>query len=150
MRKNSDEGHPESTSALPNRRSRSQNIGEHSQKQAGGNTCTAAQLAAMTRYRDRNQSKLREKARERMSRRRADLAQDAEGKARYQERAREADARYRERNAGRLRSKQVDRRAMAYIQKYGAGSWLARDERRKKIAEHISRRAAPTIASPST
>ncbi|KAK7000214.1 hypothetical protein R3P38DRAFT_2797482 [Favolaschia claudopus] len=107
-----------------------------------------AQLASMARYRERNQSTLREKARERMARRRARLAHDAEDQAMYREKARAADARYREGKAERLSTRQVDRRALTYIQKYGADSWLGREERRKKIADAL-KRAAPTCSTPS-
>ncbi|KAK7050420.1 hypothetical protein R3P38DRAFT_3173788 [Favolaschia claudopus] len=98
-------------------------------------TCAASRYGAISRQ---NQAALREKARERMARRRALLAENPEDRAQYRERARAADARYREGKAGRLRSRQVDRRAMAYIEKYGPNSWLERAARREKIAASIA------------
>ncbi|KAK7027868.1 hypothetical protein R3P38DRAFT_2777022 [Favolaschia claudopus] len=83
-----------------------------------------AQLASMARYRERYlQSHSRQEpiytageARERMARRRARLAHDPGDQAQYREKARAADARYREGKAERLSTRQVDRRAMTYIQ----------------------------------
>ncbi|KAK7023750.1 hypothetical protein R3P38DRAFT_3187803 [Favolaschia claudopus] len=119
---------------VPSKRRRKSPRGSHTQEEG----CTPAQLAAMARYRVKNQAALREKARERMARRRALLAENPEDRAQYRERARAADARYREGKAGRLRSRQVDRRAMAYIEKYGPNSWLERAARREKIAASIA------------
>ncbi|KAK6992525.1 hypothetical protein R3P38DRAFT_3225594 [Favolaschia claudopus] len=129
-------GDPKKTSNPPNRRSLTKSDGDKSQKAQNG--CTPAQLAAMARYRDRHQSTLREKARERMARRRALLADDPQDQVQYRERARAADARYRDAQAGRLSSRQVDRRAMSYIQKYGTEAWLGREERRRKFVERCS------------
>ncbi|KAJ7262688.1 hypothetical protein B0H12DRAFT_1069146 [Mycena haematopus] len=103
---------------------------------------TQAQREASARYRQRNQTELKQKARDRMARRRAQLAQMPDQHAEYKERAREACARYRERHRGHLASRQVDRRAMyvlyaffavrdpncdrAFIQKHGYDAWLKR------------------------
>ncbi|KAJ7202953.1 hypothetical protein B0H12DRAFT_1243931 [Mycena haematopus] len=95
-----------------------------------------AQKAASARYRQKNKEMLREKGPQRMARCRAQVTENAEELERYRERARAADARYRERHRGRLASKQVDRRAMAYVKKHGFALWLER-EGREETAAHL-------------
>ncbi|KAK6972218.1 hypothetical protein R3P38DRAFT_3240327 [Favolaschia claudopus] len=145
--------HEKNCVAAPKRRSSSSTRDSGEGKQAGASSSTPAQLAAMARYREKNQSTLRQKARERMARyvvhRKAHLIsrssllkssryyRSESGGSRPRERARAADARYREGKADRLRTRQVDRRAMAYIEKHGMESWLGRDARREKIAASL-------------
>ncbi|KAK7057366.1 hypothetical protein R3P38DRAFT_3168889 [Favolaschia claudopus] len=93
-------------------------------KLVDGRRSTIAQLQAANRYREKNKDILRAKARERMARRRARLADNSEEKSQYRERARSASARHRVKNAGRLASRQADRRALAYIKENGVESWL--------------------------
>ncbi|KAK6992472.1 hypothetical protein R3P38DRAFT_3226093 [Favolaschia claudopus] len=115
---------------------------------------TKAQLQAATRYRERNKEVLREKARERMARRRAKLADGSEGNSHYQQRARAASARYRLKNRGRLASRQADRRALEYIKENGVHSWLDRKQspptRRKSLGDDTGDAATSSASSSST
>ncbi|KAK7055628.1 hypothetical protein R3P38DRAFT_3170302 [Favolaschia claudopus] len=88
---------------------------------------SVAQLNAAARYREKNKSALQAKARERMARRRALVADlpDEERQA-LRRNARASDARYRRRHASTLASRQTDRRAMRYISKHGCDAWLRR------------------------
>ncbi|KAK6996406.1 hypothetical protein R3P38DRAFT_3222009 [Favolaschia claudopus] len=100
---------------------------------------TPAQLEAAARYRLKNRTQLQGKARERMAQYRKQLKNNPQGLEEYQTRAREADARYRERHGERVYCRQADKRATAFVAKYGADAWLKRN-RNSMRRESVERR----------
>ncbi|KAK7012311.1 hypothetical protein R3P38DRAFT_3210170 [Favolaschia claudopus] len=90
---------------------------------------TPAQLEAAARYRERNKSQLQAKARDRMALHRKNVKDNPNKLEEYQARARRADARYRERHGERVYCRQADKRATAFVKKYGAEVWLKRNRK---------------------
>ncbi|KAJ7050214.1 hypothetical protein C8F01DRAFT_1092595 [Mycena amicta] len=89
-----------------------------------------ARRAASARYREKHKEEVRAKARERMARRRAETTDDQESKEQARRQAQERSRLYRERHACEIAERKREARARAFIERYGADTWVAREAQR--------------------